>query len=240
MMLEHIAVLFWKSSTVSKTVSHWFLHLGGPGLIPLGVLDGSVIPLPGSVDIVTVVLAAHEKNLWPYYALMATLGSVFGSFLTYRLAHRHGGHHLAQHLPFGTMEKYNALFKRWGFGAILLPAMLPPPMPMVPFVLAAGALKYSWKRFLTAYTLGRAVRYTALGYLGAYYGKHIVRIITQYGFRILYVLVVLGCIAAITMFIRTSVVKSPTQAADGFGAQKREPNGLEGFQSIKRKRLVLP
>jgi len=74
MMLEHIAVLFWKSSTVSKTVSHWFLHLGGPGLIPLGVLDSSVIPIPGSVDIVTVILAAHEKNLWPYYALMATLG----------------------------------------------------------------------------------------------------------------------------------------------------------------------
>jgi membrane protein YqaA with SNARE-associated domain len=192
------------------------------------------------VDIVTVILAAHEKNLWPYYALMATLGSVFGSFLTYRLAHRHGGHHLAHHLPFGTTEKYNALFKRWGFGAIAVPAMLPPPMPMVPFVLAAGALKYSWKRFLTAYTLGRAVRYSALGYLGSRYGKHIVRILTQYGLRILYVAAVLGCIAGIVMLIRRNVAKSQTHAADGFEAQKREPSGLEGFQPIKRKRLVLP
>ena len=240
MMLEHIAVLIWKSSTVSKTVSHWFLHLGGPGLIPLGVLDGSVIPIPGSVDIVTVILAAHEKNLWPYYALMATLGSVFGSFLSYRLAHRHGGHHLTQHLPFGTIEKYNALFKRWGFGAIAVPAMLPPPMPMVPFVLAAGALKYSWKRFLTAYTLGRAVRYSALGYLGARYGKHIVRILTQYGFRIFYVAAVLGCIAGIVMLIRRSVVKSQTQGAAGFGSRTRVPDNLAGFQPIKRKRLVVP
>jgi len=35
---------------------------------------------------------------------------------------------------------------------------LPPPMPFVPFLLAAGAMQYSVKKFLAAMTLGRIVR----------------------------------------------------------------------------------
>ena len=46
-------------------VMQWFLHLGGLGLIPLGLLDGSLVPLlPGSMDIATILLAAHDKELW--------------------------------------------------------------------------------------------------------------------------------------------------------------------------------
>ena len=38
-------------------------------------------------------------------------------------------------------------------------AILPPPIPTVPFVLAAGALKYGRAKFVAAFTLGRALRY---------------------------------------------------------------------------------
>ena len=62
-------------------------------------------------------------------------------------------------------------FERWGFGAIALPALLPPPMPMVPFVIAAGALQYSQKKFLAAMSAGRLARYFILAYLGAMYGR---------------------------------------------------------------------
>src|SRR5258708_8209362 len=68
-----------------KSVVAWLLHLGGIGLIPLGVLDSSVVPIPGSMDFATILLSARDKHLWFYYAFMATAGSFFGCFLPYPL-----------------------------------------------------------------------------------------------------------------------------------------------------------
>ena len=64
-------------------VSVWtrLRRLGGLGLILLGIADSSVIPLTGSMDVLTVYLAARHREPWPYYALMATLGAVIGGVL---------------------------------------------------------------------------------------------------------------------------------------------------------------
>jgi len=51
-------------------------HLGGLGLIPLGLLDNSPLPMPGAMDVVTILLSARQQPLWLYYAVMATAGSV--------------------------------------------------------------------------------------------------------------------------------------------------------------------
>src|SRR5208337_4009676 len=56
-----------------KSALRWLIHLGGPSLILLGLVDNSVIPLPGSTDIVTILLAAHHREPWAYYAVMATV-----------------------------------------------------------------------------------------------------------------------------------------------------------------------
>ncbi len=61
-------------------VFRWLHHLGGPGLIVLGLIDNSVIPVPGSMDALTIILSANQRKLWPYYALMATIGSVIGGY----------------------------------------------------------------------------------------------------------------------------------------------------------------
>src|SRR5208283_1423957 len=73
-----------------KSALRWLIHLGGLGLILLGLADNSLIPLPGSTDIVTVLLAAHHPNLWVYYAIMATAGAILGGYLTYRMARKGG------------------------------------------------------------------------------------------------------------------------------------------------------
>jgi hypothetical protein len=52
----------------------WFHRLGGPGWILLGIVDSSVIPVPGSMDAVVILLSADHRPWWPYYAFMATLG----------------------------------------------------------------------------------------------------------------------------------------------------------------------
>src|SRR4030081_2086504 len=65
-------------------------RLGGPGLVLLGIADNSVIPLTGSMDVLTIWLAARHREPWPYYALMATIGAVLGGYITYSLARKSG------------------------------------------------------------------------------------------------------------------------------------------------------
>ena len=88
-MITH-KILVIVAPTVVRSVRGWIFQLGGLGFIPLGLLDSSVIPLPGSMDVLTIVLYARKKELWFYYALMATIGSVIGGYLTYRLARKGG------------------------------------------------------------------------------------------------------------------------------------------------------
>jgi membrane protein YqaA with SNARE-associated domain len=157
------------------------LHrLGGFGQILLGIADNSVVPLTGSTDVLTIWLAARRPDLWPYYAFMATAGAVAGGFITYSLARKGGKETLEHKLSKKSAAKVCKRFERWGFGAVAIPAILPPPFPIVPFLLAAGALQYSRRKFLGALTLGRAARYTIIAGLGALYGNSITAFFSQY------------------------------------------------------------
>jgi membrane protein YqaA with SNARE-associated domain len=167
--------------TLEHSMRRWLVHLGAVGFLPLGLIDSSIIPLPGSMDVLTIVLAARSPELWFYYAVAATLGSVLGAFVTYRLARKGGEKSLEQRLSAKSMKRVVKLFERWGFAAIAIPALLPPPMPLVPFVLAAGAMQYSVKKFLVAMALGRIVRYSILAYLAARYGRKMLPFLLQHG-----------------------------------------------------------
>lgn len=118
MIRDQILVIV--APTVARSVRRWIFHLGGLGFIPLGLLDSSVIPLPGSMDILTIVLSARKKELWLYYALMARIGSVIGGYVTYRLARKGGKETLERKFSARTLEKVYRAFGRWGFRAIAI------------------------------------------------------------------------------------------------------------------------
>lgn len=186
---------------LARSVKRWIYALGGLGFIPLGLLDNSVIPLPGSMDILTIFLSARRQQLWLYYASMATIGSVIGGFVTYRLARKGGKETLMRRFPEHKLKKAYDIFSRWGFGAIALPALLPPPLPMVPFLLAAGTMQYPLKKFVFALTLGRMVRYTLLAFLAARYGRQILAFIAQHSYPALFILVSLVATVAVALFL---------------------------------------
>lgn len=183
-------LLFAAKGSSTKSTLRWLMHLGGPSLILLGLIDNSVIPLPGSTDVVTILLAAHHREPWIYYALMATAGSVLGGYLTYRMARKGGKETLEKRFPARKVKKVYAIFERWGFAAVAIPAMLPPPFPIVPMLLAAGAMQYPTRKFLTALAVGRGLRYTILAYLGYHYGRSIVKFFSQYYWPVLIALIV--------------------------------------------------
>lgn len=192
MHLQAIAVLVTKKSAL-----RWLIHLGGPGLILLGVLDNSVIPLPGSMDIITIVLSAHRREPWVYYAIMATAGSILGGYLTYRMAREGGKETLEKRFAKKQAARIYALFDRFGFAAVAIPALLPPPFPIVAMLLAAGALQYPTRKFLAALAVGRGIRYSILAFLGAHYGRSIVRFFAQYYMPTLLLLIAFAVIGAL-------------------------------------------
>jgi len=191
--------------TVTRNVRRWIFHLGGLGFIPLGLLDNSVIPLPGSMDVLTIVLSARRQELWLYYAFMATIGSVIGGYVTYRLARKGGKETLERKFAARTLEKVYRIFGRWGFGAIAIAALLPPPVPMVPFLFAAGAMQYSVGKFLVALTVGRVVRYSLLAFLAAHYGRQVLTVMSQLGHPVL--IAVIALIAAAIAALLTILVR---------------------------------
>ena len=184
--------------TAARSMRRWLFHLGGIGLVPLGLLDNSLIPLPGILDVATIVLSARLEQLWLYYGLMATAGSVAGGFVTYRLARKGGKETLNRRFSRKRVDKVCEFFGRWGFAAIAIPAFLPPPVPMVPFLLAAGAMQYPPRKFLAALTLGRICRYMVLAYLAARYGGQIIALIAKHGHPVV-VAIILALIAAATV-----------------------------------------
>lgn len=195
------------------TVWNHLRHLGGVGLVLLGLADNSIIPLPGSMDILTIVLAAHHGRLWWYYAFMATVGAVIGGYITYGLARKGGKQAFERKLSKQTAEKVFKRFERWGFFAVAVPAILPPPFPIVPFLLAAGALQYSRRKFVLALALGRGVRFTIVAGLGAIYGRHIVRFFSRYYKPALFMLIGLAVIAGIISLVQYYRYKSRVATA---------------------------
>ena len=183
-----------------KSAVRWLIHLGGPSLILLGLVDNSVIPLPGSTDVVTILLAAHRPSRWVYYAIMATAGALIGGYLTYRMDRMGGEATLEKRFSKKTTKKLYAIFERWGFAAVAIPAILPPPFPIVPMLLAAGALHYPTKKFLTALAVGRGVRFTILAFLGYHYGRHILRLFALYYRPLLIALIAFSVVGALYGF----------------------------------------
>lgn len=192
---------------LASGVLNWFYRLGGAGLIVLGLADNSAIPLPGSVDVLTIILAASKREWWWVYAISATIGAVIGGFLTFRLSRR--GEEVFEdrehRVPKEKLEKIQGIFRKWGFGSVMIPAMLPPPMPFVPFLVNAGVMKYPTRKFLTALALGRAIRYFVIAWLGRTYGKHIIDFFGQYYRPILIVLLsllVVGALVLLGLYLR--------------------------------------
>jgi membrane protein DedA with SNARE-associated domain len=136
---------------------------------------------------------------------MATLGAVIGGYITYALARKGGKETMERKLSQKRAAQVRDAFERWGFAAVVIPALLPPPFPFLPFLVAAGAMQYSRKKFLAALAFGRGLRYSIEAYLGFHYGRHILRFFSQYykpAMAILIGLAVLGTVLTLVEYLR--------------------------------------
>lgn len=175
----------------------WIFRLGGIGLILVALVDNSFVPIPGGLDVFTIILSSGRHDLWWYYAIMATVGSVLGAYLTYRIGEKGGEEVLEKKIGKQRAEKVYAKFEKAGFTTVVVGVLIPPPFPIVPVLLAAGILQYPTRKFLAAIAFGRAVRFTIDAMLGIYFGRAILGFFSQYYKPALYALIGLAIVGGL-------------------------------------------
>jgi len=171
------AILQTAARRGSSPLIRLLLTFGIAGVFAVSIVDSSFVPLPipGITDIMTIVLAARHANLILLVAA-GTAGSFLGGLFSYKVAHAGGMAFLEKHVSPRILKPVCHWMEHHAILAVALPAVLPPPMPLSPFVLAAGALQMPRKKFLIAFTVSRATRHAAAAAIGVYYGPHVLRI----------------------------------------------------------------
>jgi membrane protein YqaA with SNARE-associated domain len=156
---------------------HWLTHLGVFGLFFVAVIDSSVIPLPipGSTDLLLLWLVAHSGNPW-LLAPCAITGSIIGGYTTWQIGSRGGEAALKHYVPARLLQRVVQWVQGHSILAVFIPALLPPPIPLLPFALASGALGVSRGRFLIVFGAARSLRYCFDAWLGVTYGRNIVHL----------------------------------------------------------------
>ena len=196
-----------------STLLHVLFSFGLFGLFCVAIVDSSFVPLPipGITDIMLVVMAARHKVNWALLILVSSVGSAIGAYLSYQIGLRGGMAFLEKRVPPRIVHLVRDWMERHAILAVALPAILPPPMPLSPFVLAAGALKMSRNKFLAAFIISRTTRHAIAVGLGLYYGRPILRlwnrIFAEYGTAAMIVIwtaIIAGCAFAFWSIYRTS------------------------------------
>jgi membrane protein YqaA with SNARE-associated domain len=167
--------------SILAAIEEWANGVGGIGLFVVAALDSSFLSFPQVNDLLVIYLSTKRPALMPYYAGLTVLGSVVGCFVLYGFAYRGGEVFLRKRVSGPRVERGLALYQRHGLLAVVVPALLPPPMPFKLFVLLAGAARVSPWKFGVAVVIGRGIRYFGQGYLAVLYGERAVAIVQEHG-----------------------------------------------------------
>lgn len=117
------------------------------------------------------------------YPLLVTAGSLAGGALTFWLGRKAGESGLRRLVSGRRLERMQARVRRGGALAMLVPAMLPPPFPLTPFILACGALDVSRWRLFAALAAGRLIRFGTEAVFARFYGSGILSVLQSDAFR---------------------------------------------------------
>lgn len=154
------------------------------GAYVLGALDASMVFfLPFGIDALVIYLSARNGMLFWMYPLLATAGSVAGAAVTYWVGHKGGELGLKRLIAGGRLERFRQRVQKGGAIAMAIPALLPPPFPLTPFVLTCGALKANRWIFFPTFAAMRLIRFGSEAALARIYGRGVLRLLESDTFQ---------------------------------------------------------
>jgi len=170
------------------------------GAFLLGVLDSSMLFfLPFGIDAVVIYLTARNRDLFWAYPLLATAGSMAGAAGTFWIGGKAGEHGLERFVSGKRLERMRARVKDSGAIALALPALMPPPFPLTPFILTCGALAVDRWRFFLTFGGMRLLRFGIEALLARRYGRGILRVLQSDTFQNVIVAFIVIAVAGTVM-----------------------------------------
>jgi membrane protein YqaA with SNARE-associated domain len=170
------------------------MYVAAPSMIVIGALDSSLLSLPEINDYLVIMRCTKDPIAVFYFPLFAAAGSVIGCMLLYSILRRGGQAVLRRRFRSDHIERVERAYARFGFLALAVPALLPPPMPFKIFVATAGTLEYPRWRFMLTVMIARSLRYYIEGVLAVFYGDRVLQFLKDNG------LLILGIVAAVCLF----------------------------------------
>jgi len=207
-------------STIARWLERYVLglpiYLAAPAMIIIGALDSSLLSLPEINDYLVVGRCFRQPHAVFYFPLFAATGSVLGCFLLYTIMRRGGQAVLRRRFNLESIQKVERAYARYGFLAIAVPAILPPPLPFKVFVATAGTLEYPRWKFLLTVMLARSLRYYVEGILAVFYGRRVLVFFRDNGVVIISIVATIGLIVLLIymLFTRNKNVRQPPHSND--------------------------
>lgn len=161
------------------------LYIAAPAMVLIGALDSSLLSLPEINDYLVVGRCYKYPSAVFYFPLFAAGGSVLGCLLLYTIMRRGGQALLRKRFKPESIQRVERAYARFGFLAIAIPAILPPPLPFKIFVATAGTLEYPRWKFLLTVMLARSFRYYVEGTLAVFYGQRVLLFLKDNGLVII-------------------------------------------------------
>ena len=177
------------------------VYFAAPAMIVIGALDSSLLSLPEINDYLVVGRCFKQPSAVFYFPLFAAAGSVLGCLLLYTIVRRGGQAVLRKRFKLEHIKRVEKAYERFGFLAIGLPAILPPPLPFKIFVATAGALEYPRWKFLLTVMIARSLRYYVEGILAVYYGRRVLLFIRDNGIVVVSIVATIVLIGLLIYFL---------------------------------------
>jgi len=207
-----------------NTIARWLqghvlalpIYLAAPAMIIIGALDSSLLSLPEINDYLVVGRCFRQPHAVFYFPLFAATGSVLGCLLLYTIMRRGGQAVLRKRFSVESIQKVERAYARFGFLAIAVPAILPPPLPFKIFVATAGTLEYPRWKFVLTVMLARSLRYYVEGILAVFYGRRVLLFFRDNGVVIISIVATIGLIGFLIymFFNRNKNVRQPAHSND--------------------------
>ena len=188
------------------------IYFAAPAMIVIGALDSSLLSLPEINDYLVVGRCYKDHTAAFYFPLFAAIGSVIGCNLLYTIIRRGGQAVLRKRFNLQSIKRVERAYERFGFLAIGIPAIMPPPLPFKIFVATAGALEYPRWKFLLTVMIARSLRYYVEGILAVYYGKRVLLFMKDNG---LVIVSIVGTLVLIILFIYFIIKRRSARAPTG-------------------------
>ncbi len=177
----------------------WVLHwaetpYAEPALFFIAFAESSFFPIPPDVLLIALAISIPAKSF--RYALICSIGSVFGGAFGYLI-----GYGLWEGVGqpifefYGYMDKYEWIREKYNiYNAWAVSVAGFTPVPYKVFTIAAGACHINFVVFVVASALSRAARFFLVGALIRAYGEPIRGFIEKYlnALTVVFVVLLIG------------------------------------------------